>query len=202
VIFGSLFIPFSHVLVLLLCHAEGAKFLTAKLCLPGGNDLKKHCGLRIFLKLPVAASISLFLIGTVYAMIRTLPIEDLVKKSDHIVIAYVYSVTTVSSDPSTKIIILRNELRLIESMKGAWPSHEPIILTTRRHEEHWIEDNVELPSPGTKVVLFLTKNHDRLVPVNGIQGVWPIKGNKLLQMGTGKTLDEIRAIVKRQEIMK
>ena len=164
--------------------------------------MRKQCGLRISLKLSVAATIGLFLIGTAYAMIRTLPIEDMVRKSDHIVIAYVYSVTAVSSDPSTKIITLRNELKLIESLKGSWPSEEPIILTTIRHEEHWMEDNVELPPPGAKVVLFLTRYEDRLVPVNGIQGIWPMKGDKLLEMGRGKTLDEIRAIVKSQEVRK
>ena len=145
--------------------------------------------------------ISFIFIGTAYAMIRTLPVEDLVAKSEYIVLAQVFSVTATGSDPFTNLITFRNEMKLIESLKGAWPVQEPIILTTRRYEGRWIEDNVELPPPGTKVVLFLILYQGRLVPANGIQGVWPLQSGKLLQMGTGKTLDDIRKIVKNQEML-
>lgn len=149
-----------------------------------------------------ALVMSLMLISRSYGMIRTLPVEKLISDSEYIVIAQVYSVTVAGTEPSTKLITLRNEMKLIESLKGVWPAREPIVLNTRRHEDHWIEDNVELPPPGTKVVLFLTRYQGRLVPVNGIQGVWPLQGNKLLQMGTGKTLDDIRKIVRNQELFK
>jgi hypothetical protein len=145
--------------------------------------------------------IGIIFIGAAYAMIRTLPIEDLVAKSEYIVLAQV-SMTATGNDPHTSLTILRSELKLIESLKGVWPAQEPIILTTWKSEACWIEDNVELPPPGTMVVLFLTQYHGRLVPVNGIQGVWPLQGGKLLQMGTGKTLDDIRKIVKSQEKLK
>ncbi|HWR57423.1 MAG TPA: hypothetical protein VN328_00925 [Thermodesulfovibrionales bacterium] len=140
--------------------------------------------------------------GTAHGMIRTLPVEDLVAEAEHIVLAQVYSVMVVGTDPASKMITLRNEMKLIESLKGQWPARKSVILTTTRHEEHWIEDNVELPPTGTKVVLFLRRYKDRLVPVNGIQGVWPLEGNKLLQMGTGKTLNDIRTIVKSQKMLK
>ena len=140
--------------------------------------------------------------GTALAMIRTLSTDKLVSESEYIVIAQVYSVSVAEIDMAAKMITLRNELRPVESLKGRWPSQELIVLTTRRHEEHWIEDNVELPPPGTKVLLFLARYQGRLVPVNGIQGVWPLQGHKLLQMGTGKTLDEIRGIIRDQEALK
>jgi hypothetical protein len=152
--------------------------------------------------LPGVLFISFIFIGTAYAMIRTLPVEDLVAKSEHIVLAQVFSVTVIESDPPTNLITLRTEMKLIQSLKGTWPAQEPIILTTRRYEGRWIEDNVELPPPGTKVVLFLTSYQGGFVPVNGIQGVWPLRGGKLLQMGTGKTLDDIHKIVKSQEMLK
>jgi hypothetical protein len=146
--------------------------------------------------------IGLLFIETAYGMIRTLPIEDLVAKSEYIVLTQVFSITATGSDPLTNLITLRNEMKLIESLKGMWPAQEPIILTTRKYERRWIEDNVELPPPGTRVVLFLTHYQGSLVPVNGIQGVWPLQGDKLLQMGTGKTLDDIRKIVNSQEMLK
>jgi hypothetical protein len=136
--------------------------------------------------------------GVPSAMIRTLPLEELVSRSDAIVIALVYSVTATKVDPSSKIITLQNELKTVELLKGSLPNQQPIILITRRHETHWMEDNVELPPPGSRVVLFLRQSGDGMVPVNGIQGVWPMQGEKLLQMGTGKTLDDIRKILKSQ----
>jgi len=146
--------------------------------------------------------LSFILIGTAYSMIRTLSVDKLVAESEYIVIAQVYSVSVAGIDPAAKMITLRNEMNPVELLKGRWPSQKLIVLTTRRHEEHWIEDNVELPPPGTKVLLFLARYQGRLVPVNGIQGVWPLQGHKLLQMGTGKTLDEIRGIIKDQEALK
>jgi hypothetical protein len=146
--------------------------------------------------------LSLILIGTGYAMIRTLSVDTLVAESEYIVIAQVYSVSVAGIDPAAKMITLRNEMKPVASLKGRWPSRELIVLTTRKHEEHWIEDNVELPLPGTKVLLFLTRYQGGLVPVNGIQGVWPMQGDKLLQMGTGRTLDEIRGIIRDQKAIK
>ena len=67
--------------------------------------------------LPGVLVISFIFIGIAYAMIRTLPVEELVVKSEYIVLAQVYSVTVIGSDPSTKLITLRNEMKLIESLK-------------------------------------------------------------------------------------
>ena len=65
--------------------------------------------------------------------------------------------------------------------------------------ERWIEDNIEFPFPGTQVVLFIKKGKsDSLNLVNGIQGLWPIQDGKLLRMGTGKTIEEIRGIIRSQ----
>ena len=165
----------------------------------GGNMNIRNGKGMLFLSV---LGLSVILIGTAYAMIRTLSTDKLVAECEYIVIAQVYSVSVAGIDTAAKMITLRNEMKPVESLKGRWPSQELIVLTTRRHEEHWIEDNVELPPPGTKVLLFLARYQGRLVPVNGIQGVWPLQGHKLLQMGTGKTLDEIRGIIRDQEALK
>ncbi len=34
--------------------------------------------------------------------------------------------------------------------------------------------------------------------LNGIQGLWPMQGDQLLRMGTGKTAEEIKAMIQGQ----
>jgi hypothetical protein len=130
-----------------------------------------------------------------YGMIKTLPLSDLISKAEYIVIAEVYQITKTGYIPQSKLTILKNELKVIESLKGKLLPGESIAINTMK-AEHWMEDNVELPLPGSKVFLFLEKNEKgEFSPVNGIQGVWPMKGEKLLGMGTRYKLDDIKKII-------
>ncbi len=164
-----------------------------------GDNMKTETMKKTFVTFLGVLAMSLTLMVTIHARIITLSNEELVRQSEYVVVAQVYSFSMVETDPTTKIITLRNDLKVIESLKSLWPSRDPITLTTIRHEEHWIEDNVELPPPGTKVVLFLRKYEGRLVPVNGIQGVWPLRGRELLGMGTGMSLDQLREMIRSQK---
>jgi hypothetical protein len=129
-------------------------------------------------------------------MIRTLPVSELINNAEYIVIAEAYQITKTGDTPKGKFSILRNELKVIESLKGTMLPDESIVINTFK-AEHWIEDNVELPLPGSKVFLFLKKNEKgEFSPVNGIQGVWPMQGNKFLGMGTRYKLDDIRTMIK------
>jgi hypothetical protein len=134
------------------------------------------------------------------SMIKTLPVAELVSHSDYIVIGEVrkIEVTGTGSSKMGEMTILKNEIIVLDSLKGAWPFDKPMIFRTVR-PKRWIEDNVEFPSPGMRVLLFVKQmESDRLNLVNGIQGLWPIQGDKLVRMGTGRTLEEIKAIIKNQ----
>jgi len=136
------------------------------------------------------------------AKIAWLPLDKLVALSVHIVIAQVQAVSVVKSDSKTGIITLKNNLTVIESLKGSWPKEKPLVLTTTKFAnpaKYWEEDNVELPSAGSKVLLFLEKvDRDMLLPANGIQGVWPMMGDEPVGAGTGTSLDQVREIVQKQ----
>ena len=150
-------------------------------------------------KLSVAG---IFLITALFAfiqnsdgMIRTLPLSEMISKAEYIVIAEVLQITKAGYLPANKFVVLRNELKVIESLKGGLKPDESIFINTIKGER-WLEDNVELPLPGSRVLLFLKRDREgELFPVNGIQGVWPMKGNELLGMGTGKDLNELRKII-------
>lgn len=136
------------------------------------------------------------------SMIKTLPVDELVSRSDYIIIGEVQKIELDRILPpenaKMKYKYLRNEVIMIESLKGAWPLNKPMTFRTVK-AEHWIEDNVEFPFPGTRVLIFVKRRESgSLNLVNGIQGLWPLQGDKLLRMGTGKTIEEIRAIIKRQ----
>jgi hypothetical protein len=134
------------------------------------------------------------------SMIRTLPVAELVSSSDYVVIGEVRKIeiddTHSPRNEAMRYLII--EVIVIELLKGVWPPDKPMIFRTVK-ADHWIEDNVEFPSPGTRVLLFVKKGESgRLSLTNGIQGLWPLQGDQLLRMGTGKTIGEIRAIIEKQ----
>ena len=132
-----------------------------------------------------------------YGKIKTLPVADMVSKAEYIVISEAYQITKTGYLRSNKLSYLKNELKIIESLKGELLPDESIVINTVKGE-NWIEDNVELPLPGSKVFLFLKKNEKgEFRPVNGIQGVWPMQGDKLLGMGTRYKVDDIREMIQK-----
>lgn len=150
----------------------------------------------------LVTSIITFLISIEYAiianaMIITLPIQELVKKSDLILIAKVEQQTEIEVDKN-QISTIKNVILPEKILKGSWNIKEPLTIFTKKCGEPgsigWLEDQPELPPKGSKVLLFLYKADDGTYqPVNLVQGVWPINNDgKLLGMGYGYTLKQIQ----------
>lgn len=148
-----------------------------------------------------AVSLAALVVVPMHGMIRTLPLLELVKRSDFIITAVVEKVSVVGNGRAfggLAVLDLQNELKPLDTLKGTWPSGQTVVLSTIKPEKGWREDNVEIPPAGSRVLLFLAKGPDgRLVPVNGIQGVWPMKGETLRGMGLGKSLADVREGVKK-----
>jgi len=132
------------------------------------------------------------------AMMRFMPKEQLIKRSKYIVVARVQSVCDTERKKRWRGVeanIVKNELQVVEMIKGTWALEKPLILYTFKFDG-WMEDNVELPPVSSNVLLFLKQNDKgELKPVNGIQGVWEIDSDGKSNYGT---LKEIQEIVKKQ----
>jgi len=93
---------------------------------------------------------------------------------------------------------MKNELKVMELIKGSLLPGKLFILNTLKFDA-WMEDNVELSSRGSKVLLFLKRDEKgELKPVNGIQGIWPMHDGKPSGAGHGTTLEQIRKMVLKQ----
>ena len=135
------------------------------------------------------------------AMMRFMPKEQLVATSEYIVIAKMQDISDTGKTArwrGTKATIIKNKLKVIKSIKGSWIPEKPLILYIFKFDD-WMEDNVELPSKGSTVLLFLKKNDKgELKPVNSIQGVWPMHKGEPIGAGSGTTLKQIREMVQKQ----
>ncbi len=136
----------------------------------------------------------------VSGMIRTLPLPDLVRQAEVICIAKVVQINEVSVD-KFQVSTVKNVLLSEKLLKGSWQPMEPIVVMTRQCGKYGtigsLEDQVEFPPKGSRVVLFLQKAKDgSLEPVNLLQGVWPLEGDKPLGMGLGITLQQLEEVVK------
>ncbi|HNV68795.1 MAG TPA: hypothetical protein PKO06_03795 [Candidatus Ozemobacteraceae bacterium] len=135
-----------------------------------------------------------------FGMIDTLPLPDLVRQAEMICIAKVVQVNEVSVDKD-QVSTVKNVLLSEKLLKGSWQAMEPIVVMTRQSGKYGtvgsLEDQVEFPPKGSHVVLFLKKAKDgSLEPVNLLQGVWPLDGQKPLGMGLGITLQQLEEVVK------
>jgi len=142
--------------------------------------------------------IILFLFQFAEAMIYFMTTEKLVEASKYIVIAKVDTISMTG-----KVVpyrretaqVVQNELQVVETLKGSLLPEKSFTLNTLKFDS-WMEDNVELPSKGSKILLFLKKSDKgELKPVNGIQGVWWIDSDGKPRYGT---LKEIRETVQKQ----
>jgi len=142
--------------------------------------------------------VMVFFSQTLNAIMHFISQEDLVKHAKYIVVAEMQNIsnigkTTQWGDMSADVI--KNKLKVVASIKDSWALDKPLFLNTFKFDG-WMEDNVELPSKGSKVLLFLKHNEkSELRPVNGIQGVWPMKNGKPAGAGSGTTLKQIREMV-------
>ena len=137
---------------------------------------------------------------TVWGMIETLPLADLVRRAELICIARVEQVSEVSVDKE-QVSTMKNVLLSEKLLKGSWQAMEPIVVMTRQCGKYGaissLEDQIEFPPKGSRVVLFLKKAKDgSLEPINLLQGVWPLEGQKPLGMGLGITLQQLEEVVK------
>jgi hypothetical protein len=135
------------------------------------------------------------------AYVQFVPNEQLVDSSKYIVVAKVKTVNVtdkVMRWGEVTATVVKNELQVVELIKGTLAFETPFILNTFKYDG-WMEDNVKLPSIGLKVILFLKRDKKgELKPVNGIQGVWSIYNGKPMGAGHGTTLKQIREIVQKQ----
>ncbi len=136
----------------------------------------------------------LFLTATGFAMIRTLPLPDLVAKADLIVLAKVAAIGEEKSADQS-IPPVKNELSVERVLKGTWNASDPIVLKTFFKPGDKIrEDGVVFPEKDRRVLLFLeSKDGKDLRILNGIQGLWPIEAgtDKTLGMGFRYSIEKV-----------
>jgi len=158
--------------------------------------------LRFFLKsVGNFLLIIFFLLQTAEAMMRFMPKEQLMAASEYIIVAKVQTASVtdkVMRWGEVTARVVKNELQVVELIKGILALEKPFVLNTFKYDG-WMEDNVELPSKGSNVLLFLKKNEKgELKPVNGIQGVWSMHDGNPIGIGFGTTLKQIREMVQTQ----
>ena len=91
-----------------------------------------------------------------HGMIRTLPVPELISTAELIVIAEVYQITKTGYIPKSKLSLLKNELKVTESLKGTLLPDESIAINTMK-AEHWIEDNRGTAVAGIEGLSFSEK---------------------------------------------
>jgi len=154
--------------------------------------------ISFFSKRAVATIAILCCVQISEAYIQFMSKEELVSASEYIVTAKMQHID--KEEKTTKwrgveATILKNRLKVIESIKGSWSLKKPLILNTYEFDG-WMEDNVWLPSVGSKVLLFLNRSESgELYPVNSIHGVWKIDSDGKSNYGT---LKEVKEIVEKQ----
>ena len=138
-----------------------------------------------------------------FAMIGTLKLPDLIRQADVICVAKVVKVAEIAVDKD-QVSTIKNVLLPEKVIKGTWALHEPIVLMTKQcgkaGQIGWIEDRVECPPKGSRVVLFLRQGDDgSLETVNSVQGLWPMYDNKPDGMGRDFSIAQIQELVKQQK---
>jgi hypothetical protein len=148
-------------------------------------------------RLLVAVAISLICSALATARIRTLPVSDLVATAQLIAIAEVASISEDATRSHGGPI--RNELKVTRVLKGAYDTSKPLVLSTYyKPGQRAREDSLVFPSAGRRVLLFLKfASGDRLVTVNGIQGLWPLEAgtDKTLGMGFRYSISEVEKLI-------
>ena len=126
-----------------------------------------------------------------FAMIQTLPLDQLVGSSDLIVVASLKSSRDLQKD-TAGFVHVEQLVSVKQVLKGAAAPDEDLTFETLRG----FEDSPRL-SKGAPYILFLKKNAAGAWEVNNlVQGAWPLAGDgKCLGMGTGQTLDSLKAVI-------
>ena len=133
-------------------------------------------------------------------MIQTLSLSDLVKSSEVIIIAKV-SERSPLKNLEGKYPQLKNIVKVEKFLKGQQTETTFLEFLTFDTKGQWVEDAVTFPEKGERVLMFLKKGENgKMVPVNGIQGVWPLKpgSDKTLGMGFRYSLEEVEKAIQTQ----
>lgn len=127
------------------------------------------------------------------AMIRDITLDELVKKSDVIVIADVLAIKEVGTLPSGTTVIA-NLVEVDQPLMGGAAIGERLKIKT------WgIEDNPVFKK-GLRTLLFLRKVNNYYEVVSGIAGSWPIVDDgKIAGYGTGKSLSDIEKAIENKK---
>ncbi len=152
-----------------------------------------YCFKKVFFCLSVFLFFSFFSAISLNAMIRDISLDELVRRSDTIVVVEVLAVKTVGTLPSGAQVVA-NLVSVNQPLKGGVAIGERLKLKTRT-----IEDEAFLKK-GQKTLLFLRKVQNYYEVVSGIAGTWPIEDDgNLYGYGTGKKLSDVEKAIESVE---
>ena len=159
---------------------------------------KANCGRTRICMIVLALALSS---DPALAMIRTLPLSELIERSDFIIIGRVTEqrkVAEVPKGPGSTEETIENIILPQEILKSKWPKGKKMIFATHRAvrdgKQMWWEDELSFPERDSRVVLFVTRERGgKLVIVNGIQGLWPLgEDGKPLGMGFRYSIEDLK----------
>ncbi len=135
----------------------------------------------------------IFLGMPVLAMIRTLPLPQLVDSAESIVIARVVE-KNVFMKENNDVPFTTASFKVEQTLKGELKFAQKIKLTAVGSEEKPMLDSPAFPKKGEAVLLFLVKKGDSWQLNNGIQGMWPIeaKTERTLGMGLRYSINQVK----------
>lgn len=144
---------------------------------------------------------------SVFPMIKTLKIPELVGQSDIIVIGRVLEKKRIAATPKRGGSLdetIENVIFPVRVLKGVWVKGRPMSFITRQTthagKRAWREDALAFPEKGAGVVVFVKRQgRSELSVVNGIQGLWPMSRDGSLQgMGSSHSIDELEREIARE----
>lgn len=138
------------------------------------------------------------------AMIRTLPLPELVQKAEFICIVEVVEKTEFASEGAKPQPMLKNVVKVVRSLKGEWNASDPLIFFTMGNLDgsYWVEDTPVFPAKGGKALVFFRKgSNGEPIFINAVQGLWPMNPttDALQGMGFGKKLESVEEAIKAEK---
>lgn len=147
---------------------------------------------------------ALCLITGANAMIRTLPLPELVQRAEFVFVVEVVARIQLPAPTPKDPPMIDTAVNVVRPLKGAWPGPEPIVFRTMGTIDGslYIEDQPGFPAKGGRAVVFFRMGTTGApICINGIQGVWVIDPatGELQGMGTGKTLTDLETEIAAQQ---
>ncbi|NLI79669.1 MAG: hypothetical protein GX442_24900 [Candidatus Riflebacteria bacterium] len=153
---------------------------------------------------PLLLLVALCLVTGADAMIRTLPLSELVQRADFVFVVEVIARIQLPAPTPKDPPMIDTAVNVVRPLKGAWKGPEPIVFRTLGTIDGsmYIEDQPGFPAKGGRAVVFFRMGATGApLCINGIQGVWVIDPatGELQGMGTGKTLAELETEIAAQQ---